>query len=86
MAIDDEHVVFSEVRLGLFRGDAFAGLALRGVVFHEVGQIVGGHEVVHGDDVEVIGPGHHGAEHQSADTAKTIDACFHGHVHIHSDC
>ncbi len=46
LATHDQSVVFSERRVGFFTPDGVGEFALRGVVFDEVGEVVGGNEVV----------------------------------------
>jgi hypothetical protein len=52
------------------------------VVFQQVGQIVGGHDVADGDDFDVLADEalfDEGTENETADAAKTVDGDFNGH-------
>ena len=52
VAVDDEHVGFFERGVALFRADGVLELAVDGIIFHLVGEIVGvGGHVHDGDDV-----------------------------------
>ena len=83
LAVDHEDVVLGLVRAGLAGGNRAREAALGGVVLQEVGEVVGGNEVAHGDDVDVL-PDEalldEGAEDEAADAAETID----GDVDWHS--
>ena len=52
MAVDDQHVVLGLPATDFFAGDGAGELALRGVVLEEVGEVVRGHEIVDGDDID----------------------------------
>ena len=52
VAADDEHVGFFERGIALFRADGVLELAVHGIIFHLVGEIIGvGGHVHDGDDV-----------------------------------
>jgi len=75
-AVDDQHVVLGLVRGGLGGADGAGEATLGGVVLEEVRQVVGGDDVTHRDDVDVLADQtlfDEGAEDQSADAAETID-------------
>ena len=60
----------------------FAGeLALRGVILHEVGEVVGRNEVVDGHDVEFLAQQtlfDEGPEDQTTDPTEPVDPDFDG--------
>ena len=79
VTIDNEHVVFRHVWAALLREHVFTSLALGGVILHEVGEIVRRHEVVDGDDVDLLAEKAlitDCAKHEAADAPETIDADF----------
>ena len=79
VSVDDEEVVLGEIGRGFLAGDGFLRLALRGVVFHEVGEVVSGNEIVHGDDIDFFAQETlvaDGAKDEAADATETIDANF----------
>ncbi len=56
--------------------------ALGGIVFEQIGEVVGRHEVVDGDDVERLAEQpllDQGAKDQPPDAAEPIDADFYRH-------
>ncbi len=85
VAVDDERVVLGDVGGGLFAGDGAVEFALRRIVFEQIGEIVGGDEVVDGDDVECLAEQtllDDGPEDQPPDAAETIDADTYCHLQI----
>jgi hypothetical protein len=76
VAVDDEDVVFGDVGGGLLRLDGAGEAALGGVVLEEVGEVVGGHQVVDGNDVELgaeVSLLDESAEHEASDPAESIN-------------
>ncbi len=74
LAVDHQHIVFGLVGRGLLAGDGAVELALGGVVLEQVGQVVSGNDVAHGDhfdagDVLLA----QSAEHETTDATETID-------------
>ena len=62
-----------------FARDGCRRTALRGVVFDEVGEVVGGNEVVDRDDFDFLAEQalvRDGAKHEAADAPKAVDADF----------
>jgi hypothetical protein len=79
MAIDHEDVVLGEIGAALLGGDFFLGLALGGVVFDEVSEVVRGDEVIHGDDLDLFAEEALIADctkNKASDAPETIDADF----------
>ena len=80
MAVDDQDVVLGVLRRGDLRAaDLAVEASLGGVVLEQVGEVVGGDEVVDGDDVELLAEQALVADrpkHQAADAAETVDADF----------
>jgi hypothetical protein len=67
----------------LSAADFFELTALRGIVFQQVGEVVGGHDVADGDDIEFLAEQtllDECAEDEAADAAETIDSDFDCHV------
>ena len=55
---------------------------LGGVVFEQVGQVVGGHDIADRHDIEGRAEKalfHEGAEDETADAAETVDCDFNSH-------
>jgi hypothetical protein len=52
LAVDHEDVVLGLVRGGFLGAHSAAEAALRGVIFEQVGEVVGRHDVADGDDIE----------------------------------
>ena len=84
MAVDDEHVVLGVLRLGRFRAADFAvEAALGGIVFEQVGEIVGRNEIVDRDDVDFFAEQAlfaDRAKDQAPDAAEPVDADFNHNV------
>ena len=83
LAVDDEHVVLGLSGGGFLRGDRALEAALGGIVFEEVGEIVGGNDVADRDDIDFLAEQTllgDGAKHQTADAAETIDSDFDSHI------
>ena len=79
LAIDDQHVVFCERRIGFFARDGAGESALRGVVFEEVGEVVGGNEIVDRDHFDFLAEEalfRDGAKDETSDSSKAVDADF----------
>ena len=79
VAVDDEDVVFRDRRGGFFAADFALVAALDGVVLDQVGEVVGGNEVVHRHHVEFFTEQALLAERpedQSADPAESINRDF----------
>ncbi len=82
LAVDDENIVFGLVGGGFFRADLALETALGGIVFEQVSEVVGRHDVADGDDFDVLAD--HallgdGAENEAADAAESIDCNFNSH-------
>ncbi len=76
VAVDDDDVVFREVRRGFLRGNRAREAALGGVVFEQVGEVVRRNDVADGDDVEggsEVALFDEGAEDKAADAAESVD-------------
>ena len=54
MAVDNEDVIFSDRGRGFSAGYIEVEAALRGVVFHEIGEVVCRNEIVDGDDIKLF--------------------------------
>ena len=79
MTIDHKDVVLGEIGAALLGIDFFLRLALSGVVFDEVGEIVSRNEVVHGDDLDLLAEQAlitDCTKHEASDAPETIDADF----------
>ena len=79
MAVDDEHVVLGHVGLRFFARDRAVEFALGRIVLEEVGEIVGGHEIVHRDDIDRFAEQslfRDGAKDEPSDAPEAIDADF----------
>src|SRR5690606_33679332 len=75
VAIDDEGV-------GALDGDGAGEAALRGVVLQEVREVVGWHQVVERDDVDLVAQEplvNDCAEYETADAAESVDSYFYSH-------
>jgi hypothetical protein len=72
-------VVFSERLVGFFAPDGVGKFALRGVVFDEVGEVVGGNEVIDRDHFDFLAQEalfRDGAKHETSDSSKAVYADF----------
>ena len=81
-AVDDEHVVIGFVGGRLPGIDGSLETTLGGVVFEQVGQVVGRHDIADGDHVEGRAEQallHEGAKDETADAAETVDCDFNCH-------
>ena len=79
MAIDHEDVVLGEVWAALLGEHFFLGLALRGVILHEVGEVVRRDEVIDGHDLDLFAQESlitDCTKNEAADAPETIDADF----------
>ena len=79
MPIHDQHIVFFGGRGRLLAADFTLVTALHGVVFHQVGEIVGGNQVVHRHHVEFFAQQAllaESPEDQSTDAAESINRDF----------
>jgi hypothetical protein len=77
MAIHYQHIILCQLRAALLGIDFLFGTALSGVIFYEVGEVVGRHEIVHCDHVDFLAQEALVAdctEHQATDAPETIDA------------
>jgi hypothetical protein len=79
LPVDHEHVVLGNGGRGFLAGHgAFEG-ALGGVVFEEISEVVGGHEVIDRDHLEVLAQQsllRNRAENEAPDTPEAIDTYF----------
>ena len=81
-AVDDEHIVLGLVGGRLLRADRAVETTLGGVVFEQVGQVVGRHDIADGDHIEGRAEQallHEGAKDETADAAETVDCDFNCH-------
>ena len=79
MTINDENIVFGSGRGGFLAMNLPRESALGGVVFHEVGEVISGNEVVDGDNIELFSEKALLAEcteNKAADSSKPIDCNF----------
>jgi hypothetical protein len=79
MAIDHKDVVLGHVGAALFGVHFFLGLALGGVVFDEVSEVVRRDEVIDGHDLDLFAQEAlitDCAKNEAADAPETIDADF----------
>ena len=76
VAVDDDDVVFREIRRGFLRGNRAGEAALGGVVFEEVSEVVRGNDVTNGADVEggsEVALLDESTEDKAADAAESVD-------------
>jgi hypothetical protein len=74
-----KRVVFSERLVGFFAPDGVGKFALRGVVFDEVGEVVGGNEVIDRDHFDLLAEEalfRDGAKHETSDSSKPLMPIF----------
>jgi hypothetical protein len=79
MSVDDKEVVLGNVGAGFLAVDFFLRASLRGVILHEVSEVVRRNEVVDCHDVDLLAEEALVAnctEDEAADAAETIDANF----------
>ncbi len=79
VAVDDEHIVLGRIGGRFFAGDGAVEFALGRIVLEEVGEVVGGDEIVDRDDVDggtQESLFRDGPEDQTPDAAEAIDADF----------
>jgi hypothetical protein len=82
LAVDHQDVVLGLVGGGLLGRDRALELALGGVVFEQVSEVVSRDDVADGDDIELLAEEalfDEGAENEAADAAETIDRYFNCH-------
>ena len=76
MAVDHDDVVLFKLRGGLLRGNLAGELALRGIVFEEVGEVVGRDDVADGGDFECgaeVALFDECAEDEASDASESVD-------------
>ena len=89
-AIDHQDVVFGFIRTGFFGFDHAVEAALGRIVFQQIRQVVGWHDIAHGHYFNLLATGgadiltdqtlfHHGAENQPADPPESVYRNFDCH-------
>jgi hypothetical protein len=79
VSIDDQQVIFGRRRTRFLARDGLFRAALNGVVFGEISEIVGGNEIVDGNNLDLFSQEPlvaDGAKDKPADAPETIDANF----------
>ena len=82
LAVNNQHVVLGLVGGGFFRANRAGEAALRGIVFEQVGEIVGGHDVADGDDFDFLAEQalfSDRAKDEATDPTESVDGDFDWH-------
>src|SRR5882724_1978063 len=85
VAVNDQDVVLSLVGRGFLGGNLAVEASLGGIIFEQVGEIIGGDDVADRDDLEVLAQQTlfgDGAKHQTANAPEPINCNFNCHSYV----